>query len=352
MQILKLLGAFLQDCIQTNTPREIINCAWNIYYDYKRYRSLACLLISLALGAGGAALFVVQPNICGYFQSIILQGLPFIGSTVAKVVVGIVGFWIGGGVGFNSGKYISRQISEMTLGHSNTAYTFDDNDLQRIIKNNPQIYQYTPDIESGLTALTTTEDVQQLRALLEHVRSEIDNNSKSNPILHDRYKNALLQALRMSNLYPLLETLGSNSFSQEIRKNATIQAAQYIGDLPAQFFPTPSTQNKSKAKDDFQVKVKSSDNDSENEEDVVIPVGLKKNTVVFSNLKRVTKELNQQKTYPSTESTSNKGGKPLNDTKKQVLLYDLKRAHKSQHNTQQTEIDLIPDKFKPLLGIR
>lgn len=346
MKILELLGSFLQDCITINTPKEIIKSAWNIYYDYKRYRSLTCLIVSLALGAGGAVFFVLQPNIIAYFQLDIFQGLSVLGSIAA----GIVGFWIGGGVGFNSGKYISQQISERTLGHSNTAYTFNDADLKRIIINNPQIYNYQPDIENGLTALTTTEDEQQLKALLEYVRLQIDNNSKNNRVLHDQYKNALLQALRMSNLYPLLEMLGSNYISQEIRKNTTIQTAQHISNVPVDFFSTKGFQDTSKSTNSFQVQVKGSDEESE--EDAIPSFALKNNAVVFSNIKRVTKELNQQKTYPLTGSTSQNGGKPLDDTKKMILLHNLRRAHKNQFHTQQAEMGLIPDKFRVPLGMR
>lgn len=364
MQILQTLGAFLQNCIQTNTPREIIKCAWNIYYDYKRYRSIACLIISLALSAGGAALFVAEPNICAYFESIVLQGLPFISSTAAKVVVGFIGFWIGGGVGFNSAKYISQQISEQTLGHSNTAYTFNDNDLQRIILKNPQIYQYKTSIKNDLVDLVTAEDLQQLKTILEHVRLQIDNYSKSDPILHDRYKNALLQALQMSNLYPLLELIGANAVSQDIRKNITLQAARYISDIPTQVFQAPHKQTSPKTTDSFRVKIHRSDNESrsrsrsrspnrsESEEDAIDSFALRNNTVVFSNLKRVTKELNQQKNYPANKSASNKEGKILDDKKKMLLVHDLKRAHQNQHHTQQTHMSLIPDKFKPMLGMK
>ncbi len=341
MNVLQTLGAFLQDCLQTNTPREIIKNAWNIYYDYKRYRSLACLIVSLLLGAGGAVLFVLQPNICNYFQEAVLKLLPFIGNIVSKIIVGVIGFWIGGGVGFNSAKYVSQQISQRTLGHSNTAYTFNDNDLTRIINNNPQIYQNQ----------TSVEDVQQLKTFLEHVRLQIDKYSKSNPILHDRYKDALLKALQMSNLYPLLEMIGSNYTSQEIRKSSAMQAVYYISDASSQFFAPTKNQNKSQTKDDFNVKVDNSDDD-EDKNDIMQPVGLKKNVVVFSNLKRATKELNQQKNYPAKENTSNKGGKALDDNKQAVLLHNLKRAHQNQHNIQQTEISIIPDKFKIPLGMK
>lgn len=344
MNVLQTLGGFLQDCLQTNTAREIINNAWNIYYDYKRYRSLACLIMSLSLGAGGATLFVLEPSICGYFQSIVLQGLPFIGSTVAKIAVGIIGFWIGGGIGFNSAKYVSQQISERTLGHSNTAYTFTDSDLERIISNNPQIYQ-------NKSNLISPEDVQQLRTYLEHVRTQIDNYSKSDPILHDRYKNALLKALQMSNLSPLLEIIGSNSVSQDIRKNITLQAAHYIGDVSAQFFKQKNKPDISKAKDSFSVKVQKSD-EEESDDDPMPRVDLKKNIVVFSNLKRMTKEMNQQKNYPVKGHTSNKGGKQLSEKKQEALLHNLKHTYQTQHQTQQAEMILIPDKFKALLGMR
>ncbi len=348
MAILETIGKIFQQCLQTNTVREIIANAMNIFYGYKTYRSIACLVLSLILAAGAAVLFVLEPNTCAYLQDIVLKALPFLGNIASKIVVAMIGFWLGGALGFNIAKYISQAVSERVLGHSNSAYAISDDIVQRIINLNPAIYDLKGNIDSILSKTPHQEEVEQLKTLLENTRRDIDKFAKTNPVLHDMSKEALLAALQMSNLAPLLRLKAYNVVAKEVDKNLTEKLVTHIADVPYDFFgASPIKDNSKKDKGFIKVNI---NNQSDSEEDSLPSVTLKPQAVVFSNTKKIAKTINKEKHYPLKGRSQ--GSKPLDESKQMKLVYDLRRAHGRLSGTQQKEFDLIPDRFDDILKLK
>lgn len=247
MNVLSWLGGFVQQTITTNTAVEIAGSIADIHYDHKRGRAIACLISAIVAAGGGATLFVLEPSIHAYFQTIILQAVPFIGSITTTVFVGILGGWFGGGFGHNVAKEVVREYAEKNTGTSNMAYNITDADVTRIVDENPQIYNYNFDHEQGLSqediANIKAQDVQNLKNLLLMVRDQIiaHKEDKKTTTAHGEAKYALLSALRLSNLIPVLELFQKSDTKREVRKNAAVQAANYFADVNAvQYFGQPA----------------------------------------------------------------------------------------------------------------
>lgn len=247
MNVLSWLGGFVQQTITTNTAVEIAGSIADIHYDHKRGRAIACLISAIVGAGGGATLFVLEPSILAYFQAIILQAVPFIGSITTTVFVGILGGWFGGGFGHNVAKEVVREYAERNTGTSNMAYNITDADVTRIVDENPQIYNYNFDHEQGLSqediANIKAQDVQNLKNLLFTVRDQIiaHKEDKKTTTAHGEAKYALLSALRLSNLIPVLELFQKSDTKREVRKNAAVQAANYFADVNAvQYFGQPA----------------------------------------------------------------------------------------------------------------
>ncbi|MBN9288247.1 MAG: hypothetical protein BGO43_09615 [Gammaproteobacteria bacterium 39-13] len=348
MKFLETLGRFVQQSLSTNTAQVMAVDVRNIYYNYKRGRSIWCLSLAVAAGAGGVALFVAEPTTLSYFQPIVHQALPFIGSIGAKIAVGTIGFWLGGAFGHNAGKYTAQQFSQKRYGHPNTAFAFDDNDVGRIVDNNPQHYPKT-DLEQGLSEeekALREQNIAELKALLLHVRDKIDSHSKKNPAAHEAYKYALLSALRTSNLSPLLDLLAGNMAKRSVRANWTAQLAHHIGNVPEGFLDLHQRDSSMLIEDgDESEKVS---RDLSEEDNAIIAL---KNTPVHVHMKRQVKMLNDVKHYSVKQGTANNGRKLLNNSQKRELLTQLKQTHIHQQQKQTAELDLVPNSFKRLLRI-
>lgn len=247
MNVLSWLGGFVQQTITTNTAVEIAGSIADIHYDHKRGRAIACLISAIVGAGGGATLFVLEPSIHAYFQTIVLQAVPFIGPIATTVFVGILGGWFGGGFGHNVAKEVVREYAEKNIGVSNMAYDITDADVTRIVEENPQIYNYNYDHEQGFDnqdiANIKAQDVQNLKNLLLMVRDQIiaHKADKETTTAHGEAKYALLSALRLSNLTPVLEFFQKSDTKREVRKQAAVNAANYFADVnAAQYFGQPA----------------------------------------------------------------------------------------------------------------
>jgi hypothetical protein len=237
MELLKWVGGFIQQTATTNTAVEVAGSIADIHYDHKRARGIACLVTAVVGMAGGAALFVLEPSIHLYFNSIILNSFPFLGAVAPTVFTGIIGAWFGGGFGHNVAKECAREYAERNLGHSNAAYTFTDQDILRIVEENPQIYNYNFDPEQGVSPEQIdnikARDVQDLKNLLLLIRDQIDEHKNDGTVAHDENKYSLLSALRLSNLLPLIELVNKSDTKREVRKQAALKIANYMTDTDA-----------------------------------------------------------------------------------------------------------------------
>lgn len=247
MNVLSWLGGFVQQTLTTNTAVEVASDIADIHYDHKRGRAIACLTSSLVTAGGGAALFVLEPSIHAYFQVPILQLLPFLGGVATTVAVGLLGGWFGGGFGHNVTKEVIREYAEKNLGVSNMAYDIKDADVTRIVDENPQIYNYNYDPEygfdQGAIANIKAQDVQNLKKLLLMVRDQIiaHKDDKKTTTAHGEAKYALLSALRLSNLTPILEFFQKADTKREVRKQAAVNTANYFADVnAAHYFGQPA----------------------------------------------------------------------------------------------------------------
>ncbi len=164
--------------LQPNTAAKLIHNAFNIYHEYKTIRSVVCLSSTLVGGALGASLFVAQPDVASYLEPVVSSALPFLGALGTQIFSGFLGFWVGGGVGYNVSKQASRGVSKYQNGHSNTAYTLDDAQIEAIIHANPPYYPQPED--ELMDKDTLLKDVQELKAFLKDARDNITLH-KSDP---------------------------------------------------------------------------------------------------------------------------------------------------------------------------
>lgn len=383
-------GTFIQNILLTNTPGEMIKSVANIYYNYNRYPNIAYFSTALLLGGAGATLFVAEPNINAYFQPIVLQAFPFLGNATSAVVnatstfsnatlghttfghvlsegiVAFFGFWVGGAVGDNGAKFVVKEFTQRNQGYQNPSYAFTDSDIERIIKNNPHIYSPQSNINSSdlQTTQPNVADVQELKGLLMRVRDAIGQNRDIDPIEKARHKNALLSALRLSNLQPLLDLVTSKLATKEIWKKVVVQSAAYMGKVPASISDKLNA-NSAKVKK-RSVPKKSNDTlltmsieDSIESDEVPMKVvnpskdtgsslSMTDNAPVFTPLKRAVKTRSLQKTYDPKKDTAKKGGKVLTEEKKNQLLYELEKSYHAHDRDIQEEIENLPQAFMRL----
>lgn len=232
MNVFQWVAGLVQQSLTTNTVMEIAGSIADIHFNHKRARSAICLTMSLAGVGGGATLCILQPTLISYFTT---QAVPFLGTIAGTIFAGCVGGWFGGGIGHNLAKEIIRQVAERNLGHSNTAYAFNDADVARIVDENPQIYNYNFDAEQGYqdndVAGIRAQDIQALKQILLSIRDQIDEHKKDGSTAHDEYKYALLSALRLSNLFPMLELFSKADTKREVRKQAAAKTINYLADV-------------------------------------------------------------------------------------------------------------------------
>ena len=229
MEFLKWIGGFVQQTVTTNTAVEVASSIADIHYNHKRARGIACLVTSLIGVGGGAALFVLEPSILSYFNTIILKALPFLGTVAPTVFTGIIGAWFGGGFGHNVAKECAREYSERNLGHSNSAYTFTNQDVLRIVEENPQIYNYS-DLTPEEAAQRKARDVQDLIDALLLIRDQIDQHRGDGTTAKAENKYPLLEALGHSNMMPLIELVAKSDTKREVRKQAALKIGNYVAD--------------------------------------------------------------------------------------------------------------------------
>lgn len=244
MEFLKWIGGFVQQTVTTNTAVEVASSVADIHFDHKRARGVACLVTAIIGMGGGAALFVLEPSILNYFNSIILKGFPFLGTVAPTVFTGIIGAWFGGGFGHNVAKECAREYSERNLGHSNAALTFTDADIARIIDENPQIYNYNLDLEQGNNAdinIQKLTDISNLKKALKMLRDQVDQHKGDGTTAHDENKYALMSALRLSNLLPMIELFYKSETKREVRKKVAVTTGNYLvnQDIRAYFGEPP-----------------------------------------------------------------------------------------------------------------
>ncbi len=361
MNFLQWMGGFIQQTATTNTAGEIAGSIADIRYNHKRKRGIWCLSLAIAGAGGGAALFVLEPSILSYFKPIVLQSFPFLGNIVSTVAVGILGGWFGGGFGHNIGKETAREYSERILGHPNSAYTFTDADVQKIIDQNPLVFNYDVDADTeqginqedilGLKA----QDTQELKNLLLFLRSQIDAHRKDGTTAHDDYKFAFLSAVRDFNLIPVLELFAKNDAKREVRKQLATSIASYMAHVDPSFIEqqaprplplNPFHQNNNNHDDDVEpaFAVQEQNRGIELEDVAAADHITFKGTPLYANLSRYINALNDTKSK-KTNITRTKPAStvdaqhPLQNHQKRELLVQLRTAY---HTQQQKQANVQP----------
>ncbi|MCS5709934.1 hypothetical protein [Candidatus Berkiella aquae] len=358
MGILQTLGKFIQDSLQTNVAKEVSDDISDIYYNFKRPRAIWCLGSTVFVGAGCAALFVAESTTYGYFGPIVLQALPFLGTVGTKIAVGTIGAWAGGSVGHNGAKFVAQEFYSRRYDVSNSAYVYTDEDINRIIANNPHYYPPTKDLEQGggdLSAEEKAQHVAELKNLLNFLRDNIVDHKDEESTAHDSYKLAFLSALRTSNLDPAMELWAANNAKREMRKQLSVVKAKYLSDRGAQFVS------------DGQVRREEIDDEDESEShdlggmrsvsismhaqpSTTLPVPpLKDGITGFKHMQRQAKGLTDGKFYPLDKDSANKGRETLTNNKNAQLLVNLKAVYQTQAQRQKVEEQVLPSRLRELL---
>ncbi|HRE31081.1 MAG TPA: hypothetical protein PLD88_03815 [Candidatus Berkiella sp.] len=353
--MLQTLGKFVQDSLQTNVAKEVADDLSDIYYDFKRPRAMWCLGSTLVVGAGCAALFVAEAHAYGYFGPIVLQAFPFLGTVGTKIAVGAIGAWVGGSIGHNGAKFVAQEFYSRRYNVSNSAYVYTDEDIERIIANNPHYYPLKHDQEQGGTDLSPEEKAQQvveLKNLLNFLRDKIVDHKDEESTAHDSYKLAFLSALRTSNLDPAMELFAANNAKREMRKQLAVVKANYLSDQGAQFVTVGHVD-----RDEISDEDASASNDSEGMRQIRISMQrqlsappLNDGATGFKHMQRQTRGLTDGKFYPLHKDSANKGRETLSDNKNAQLLVNLKTAHQTQTQRQQIEQQVIPSKLRRLFS--
>lgn len=354
MNFLQWMGGFIQQTATTNTAGEIAGSIADIRYNHKRGRGIWCLSLAIAGAGGGAALFVLEPSTLSYFKPIVLQAFPFLGNIVSTVAVGVIGAWFGGGFGHNIGKETAREYSERNLGHANTAYTFTDADVEKIIDQNPLVFNYEvdADAEQGISQEDILglkiQDKQELKNILLFLRSQIDAHRKDGTTAHDDYKFAFLSAVRDLNLIPVLELFAKDDAKREVRKQLATSIANYMAHVDPSFIaqqaPRPLTvnpfhQNNNNHEEDVEPAFQEQNRGIELEDVAAADHIPLKGTTLYANLSRYINALNDTKgkktnitrTRPASTADAQH---PLQNHQKRELLVQLRTAYHTQLQKQ------------------
>lgn len=339
MGILQTLGKFVQDSLQTNTAKELASDVSDIYYDYKRPRAIWCLSWSVILGAGAVALVVVDSTTYGYIGPIVEDALPFLGTIGTKIAVGTIGFWFGGALGHNGAKFTSQVFHERRAGVSNSAYAFNDADVERIIDANPQHYPQADDLEAA--PVPKAQQVAELKNQLHWLVKKVYDHKGDSTDAKARYKVPLLSALRFSNIQPLIELLAVNDAKRNVRVKLAQVTAEYLSEGGARFVASGTARPIAPTRELIE--------DSEEEDDNK-PVQLRldteplppppptprANAVLFKHMERQAKD----KFYPLREGTGNKGTKTVADGKKVQVVTNLRQGRQAEDLKRQAENEL------------
>lgn len=358
MTVLEMLGKYVQQSLTTVTPKVIAVNVANVVYGHKRARSLWCLSLCLLAGAGGGAAFAIDSVPYAYFSPIVLKALPFLGEVGAKIAVGTIGFWICGAFGHNAAKFTAQEFNRRAHGHSNSAYIFNDEDVQRIMRANPQAYAQAlqaaeaEDIEAGAPQ---PADAAELKEFMLHLRNQIDSH-RENRAEHDKYKRALLGLLRQSTLRPALEAIAADRAERQVRMNWAANMARFFTDGQA----AEGAQSAAP-----QLMVERSEGSSSQEEiemrhEPILPVvgnhpplqelPLREGVRGLAHMSREIKTLNSKRFFSFSRHTKASAVKPLSQAKTREVLTGLRQAHESQGRKQEEDLTYVPRSLRRILG--
>lgn len=245
------LGYLIQRIITTNVPAVIITNLTNIFYHYKVIRSLFCLAVMMAGGAGGAALALLMHLPYHYLADIVTQTLPFLGEIGIGIGVGVIGFWLGAACAYNLAKSAYREFARVRGGHTNVAYHLEPHLIKTIIDKNPQIFQLKkgspllPMAHFSTSAVPIEEDNEIDVEANEHLTAEdpyttlynclnflvrkIDEFKKAgNKTEHKRYKEAFNLATRRFDLEAVFTLMAENKARRKVARAFAAQTQTYL----------------------------------------------------------------------------------------------------------------------------
>jgi hypothetical protein len=195
--LLRTIGTLIQKTFQTITVKEMIDDTVDIVCKRNRvYRGLK-LTSTIIVGGGCATLFLLDGNVGNYFVPIVENTLPFLGP-YSQIVIGSVGFWLGGAFGSCLTKAIAKEITFQKEGFRNPRLLFKDEEVKNIILGNPEFFRANPDPK--------LEDMSKVREMLEKARERIEECRKNGELEDKRkYKKAFFEVIYRKNLLPLMQ---------------------------------------------------------------------------------------------------------------------------------------------------
>jgi hypothetical protein len=390
--------SFIQQCFVTNTYRKVVDETTSLIYKYTPVTSAIKLGTLVLVGAGGAALFVVEPSVCNYFQQIILQALPFLaestttaltnstsmlnttstviiattaGNIISKMGVGFLGAWYGGALGWNLSEITIQEVTLRSKGYTNPAFTFSDDMIQNIIKFNQHLF---PPLNINSIDSINSDDAQKLKSLLIYVREQIEVLRGKDDFKMKFYENALLKALHHSDLSELLNVMAYSISSKALWLKVAGQSAVFLGDIPESFDEklkshfNPSTQNiKTRKKKDWIINMSDTHSDENSDlsdhgkrkqprsrsvddlQNQTADSVLRSKPVVYLPLKRAAKMKAKGEKYPIDGKSGNKGAKTIPDHKREQVMSDLHISFINQEKEHELEMSLLPEQLKRLV---
>lgn len=214
MNFFKELGSAAWATLTTNVPRVIFKRFTNIYHQYKTERSLSRSIIASIGGFGGAATFLLLPDVSGYFSNILTAAFSS-GEIANSILTGTAGFWVFSSVSYNLTKQVQRVYSSFTIGDPNNEYDINDRIVAEIVDANTSIYKQENTFASRDWR---DENIDHLETILISIREKMrDYSADSNPARRNLLKHILLSALRAKDLTPLLEYLSNNVNKRNVR---------------------------------------------------------------------------------------------------------------------------------------
>lgn len=228
MNFFKELGSAAWATLTTNVPRVIFKRFTNIYHQYKTERSLSRSIIASIGGFGGAATFLLLPDVSGYFSNILTAAFSS-GEIANSILTGTAGFWVFSSVSYNLTKQVQRVYSSFTIGDPNNEYDINDRIVAEIVDANTAIYK--PD-STFVSHNWREANIDHLQSILLLVREKMRRYSDdSNLARRAMLKRVLLSALRTKDLTPLLEYLSNSVNKRNVRIRSLQNLYQYFTNI-------------------------------------------------------------------------------------------------------------------------